>query len=83
MGNGSLREEVLKLPRKERALLAAELLASLDEPGEADASSSWETEIDRRLAGIQDGSTQLLDWSEVRTRIRAPRARPSESTRRS
>ena len=67
---------VLKLSRRERALLAAEILASLDGPAEADASSSWEAEIDRRLAGIQDGSTQLIDWSEVRTRIRAKLARP-------
>jgi len=76
MGNHSLREEGLKLPRRERALLAAELLAGLDGPADADASSSWEAEIDRRLAGIQDGSTQLLDWSEVRTRIRAKLPRP-------
>ena len=64
--------ELLKLPLEERARAARILLESLDdarpESGVAEAQAQ---EIARRLQGLADGSAKLLDWDEVREKVRA------------
>lgn len=64
-----LLEAVLGLPEADRAAMAAELLASLDSPPDADWDVAWLAELDRRSA-TADGEAELApEWSEVRTAI--------------
>ena len=61
--------DALRLDDDARAALAAELLASLDGPSDADAESAWNAEIERRIAAIEAGTIQLEPWEQVRRRI--------------
>lgn len=61
--------DALRLEPDARAELAAELLASLDGPADADAEAAWNAEIDRRIAAIEAGTIRLEPWSEVKRRI--------------
>jgi putative addiction module component (TIGR02574 family) len=64
----TLRDAVLQLPDEDRAWLAAEILASLDGPADSGVESAWEEEIDRRVAEIESGAVELLDWQVVKAR---------------
>ena len=61
----------LGLPLAERARLAYDLLASLDEPTDEDAEAAWDTELRRRIADIDAGQAELIDRQEFRRRIQA------------
>jgi putative addiction module component (TIGR02574 family) len=61
--------DALRLSDDARAELAAELLASLDGPEDADAQQAWETEIGRRIDAIEAGRIPLEPWDVVRQRI--------------
>ena len=61
--------DALRLGEHERAELAAEVLASLDGPGDPDAEAAWEAEIDRRIKAIDAGAMELEPWDAVRRRI--------------
>lgn len=61
--------DALRLDAPERAELAAELLASLTGPADANAEAAWDAEIDRRVAAIEAGTAQLEPWESVRRRI--------------
>ena len=61
--------DALRLGPDERAELAAEVLASLDGPADANAESAWEQEIRRRIAAIDAGSVELEPWEDVKHRI--------------
>lgn len=61
--------EALKLEVDARAELAAELLASLDGPGDAGADTAWAKEIERRVAEVELGTAQLEPWDEVKRRV--------------
>ncbi len=65
----ALRDALLKLPEEDRAELAADLLASFDGPPDADSSSAWEAEIEKRTADLRSGSVQPAEWSEVQARL--------------
>jgi len=61
----------MALPVKERADLAAELLASLDDAaGEdlADIEAAWAEEIERRARRVIAGETAGIPWDDVRRR---------------
>jgi len=45
--------DALRLDADARAELAAELLASLDGPADADAEAAWDAEIERRINAIE------------------------------
>lgn len=64
-----LLHEALRLPTQERAKLAAELIASLDGPADADMEAAWAAEIERRAAKVLSGESQGTPWEEVRKRI--------------
>jgi putative addiction module component (TIGR02574 family) len=67
-----LLQEAMQLSSDERELLAIELFASLEkEPGYDEA---WEAEIERRIKEIDDGTVELIPWSEVR-KLMAERVR--------
>jgi putative addiction module component (TIGR02574 family) len=65
----NLLNEALKLSNKERADLAARLLATLEPEMEASIREEWEAEIDRRLKDLKTGKTRTIPWSEARRRI--------------
>jgi len=70
----SVLEEALKLPANERADVAAELLASLDE-AEADDPAEverlWAEEIERRARRVLAGESSGVPWSDVRRGLEA------------
>ena len=59
----------LSLSPAHRATLARDLVASLDGPAEQDVSTAWIAEIGSRLAGIQQGDIEPIDWAQARNRI--------------
>lgn len=61
--------DALRLDPDTRAELAAELLASLDGPADADAEAAWAAEIDRRVEAIESGAVKLEPWALVKQRI--------------
>jgi len=69
-GGKKLLHEALELPIEERAELAAELIASLDGPADADVEAAWAAEIERRAARALSGESQGTAWEEVRDRIK-------------
>ncbi len=62
-------EEALTLPTQERARLAAELIASLDEGEDADVEQAWAIEIERRAEELRSGEVQGVPWEEARERL--------------
>jgi putative addiction module component (TIGR02574 family) len=71
-----LLDTVLRLPSRDRARFAKELIASLDGPPEEGVEQAWAAEIDRRSAEVDSGAVKLLDWEIVKGRTRRkPRAR--------
>ena len=60
----------LKLPDRERARLAAEILASLDGAPDADAEAAWAVEVERRAAEVESGAAKLEPWDDVLARVR-------------
>jgi putative addiction module component (TIGR02574 family) len=66
-----LLREALSLPLDERAHVAAELLASLDDaerehPDEVEAA--WAAEIERRARRVLAGESNGIPWEDVRRR---------------
>ena len=62
-------DQALKLPRDQRAGVARELIASLDDPAEEGVEGAWLDEAERRQREAAAGTVPLEDWSEVRERI--------------
>lgn len=76
--SAALRTEVLALPTEERAVLAVELLASLDddvaEGDPAEVDRAWGQEMVRRSQQIAAGDVKTLSWSEVLEQVAASRS---------
>ncbi len=67
-----LLREALALPVHERADVAAELLASLDEPSTDDAAAveaAWAREIERRARRVMSAESLGEPWDDVRRRV--------------
>jgi putative addiction module component (TIGR02574 family) len=62
-------EEALTLPTQDRARLAVELIASLDDGEDADAEQAWAVEIERRVEDLRSGKVKAVPWEEVRDRL--------------
>ncbi|USQ81698.1 addiction module protein [Ornithinimicrobium faecis] len=58
-------ESALTLPESERADLAHQLIASLEEPADDPAvvAEEWNAEIRRRLASVESGTTVGIPWA--------------------
>ena len=61
--------ELMKLPARERARLATELVQSLDDSEDPDAAAAWLDELDRRAREVVSRTAKLKDWTKVRRRI--------------
>ena len=69
-----LLREALALPLDERADVAAELLASLDDAeaeDPAEVEAAWAAEIERRARRVLAGGTTGIPWEDVRRRAEA------------
>ena len=67
-----LLREALTLPTEERANVAAELLASLDEEpasNQAEVEAAWAKEIERRARRVMSGESAGEPWEDVRARV--------------
>jgi putative addiction module component (TIGR02574 family) len=62
-------DAAMTLPDSERAILAAELIDSLDPAFDADHEAAWSAEIARRISAFDAGDTKTVPWAEVRARI--------------
>ena len=60
-----LSQRARALSPEDRALLAEQLLASLDEEADHDAETSWEKEIGRRVEEIRGGTARLVPAEQV------------------
>jgi len=68
----ALLREALALPADERADVAAELLASLDDAAAddpAEVEAAWAAEIEARARRVMNGESAGETWPEVRARI--------------
>lgn len=73
MTREALLQEALRLPRRERADVAAELLASLDDELTEDPQElekAWAAEIERRARRVLAGESAGTPWEDVEQRIR-------------
>jgi putative addiction module component (TIGR02574 family) len=68
MSTDELLAEALRLPRRERARVAEELLSSLEEPDD-DVAAAWATELERRSREVAEGRVQTVAWETVRAEI--------------
>lgn len=68
-----LAAEALSLPSESRALLAEQLVESLDASTPAPAShldKLWAAESQRRLAAVRSGRAQTISGEEAAARVR-------------
>ena len=63
--------EVLALPEQDRAYLAHQLIASLDDTVDPDAETQWNEVIDRRSREIEEGKVTCRPVAETVRDIRA------------
>ena len=68
MSTDELLAEALRLPRRERARVAEELLASLEEPAD-EVAAAWAAELERRSREVAEGRVQTVAWETARTDI--------------
>jgi putative addiction module component (TIGR02574 family) len=63
--------EALALPPDDRAQIAADLIASLDEEREDadEVATAWADELDRRARQTLYDSSSVEDWNRLRDRI--------------
>ncbi len=62
--------EMLALPQADRAFLAHQLIASLDDTVDPDAEAQWNDVIDRRSREIEEGKVSCRPIEEVVQEIR-------------
>lgn len=75
MSLDELLNELLHLPQPQRAKMAALLLASLDDVGDAESESAWVPELERRSQEITEGRVQAVGWKTVRGELLTELAR--------
>lgn len=63
-------ETALKLTERERARVAAELLASIDGGPDAGVDGAWAKELERRVRRVRSGKASGQPWSTVRAELR-------------
>ena len=61
--------EALSLDTRERAEIAAQLIASLDGEPDEDVEAAWAAEVDRRIEEVEAGRARLVPWGDVEHRI--------------
>ena len=75
----AILHEALALPLEDRANVAAELLASLDDDAiekPADVAAAWASEIEKRARRVMAGESIGVAWEDVRARAEATSQKP-------
>ena len=67
----AMLEQARRLSPEERAELARELLADLEESESPGWAAAWKAELARRHAAYEAGESKPLPWDEVRARMKA------------
>ena len=62
-------DQTMKMPPTDRAAIAEQLIASLDEVAEKEVEKAWQEEIQHRLSQIDSSEVQCLPWEEVKARL--------------
>ncbi|MBF0143261.1 MAG: addiction module protein [Magnetococcales bacterium] len=70
-------EQALTLPIRDRALIARQLLLSLEGENDPEAEALWQEELQRRLGELQSGQVACISWTEARERIAGRLRAPS------
>lgn len=65
-----LLQKALTLPENERAELAGNLIASLDQVVDRDSDAAWQEEVARRAADVRAGKVSTTSWEEVQHKAR-------------
>lgn len=65
-----LSQRARELTPEDRARLAEELLASLEEKLEPEVDAAWNEELRKRIAEVESGTARLIPASEVFARVR-------------
>jgi putative addiction module component (TIGR02574 family) len=63
-------DEALKLTVHERAEVAEQLIASLDEGPDTEVEQAWQEEVQRRLQQVERGEVKTVPWEKVQKRLR-------------
>ena len=58
------------LSAQDRARLAEELLASLDQEPDSEVDAAWDREIQRRVAEVESGTVALVSSEDVHAEAR-------------
>ena len=61
--------EALGLGARERAEIAAKLIASLDDAPDEDVEAAWAAEVERRVEAVEAGRANLVPWENVERRV--------------
>ena len=64
----ALLQQVLELPREQRARVAEDLLVSLEEPSE-DVAKAWVEVLTRRSTDVAEGRVQTVEWQDARAEV--------------
>ena len=71
MNLSTLEQNVLDLPKTERAHLLHLLLDSLDTPSENEVQEAWLVEASRRAAEIDSGKVTLVSGEQLEKEVQA------------
>lgn len=71
MNLSTLEQNVLDLPKTERAHLLHLLLDSLDPPSENEVQEAWLVEASRRAAEIDSGKVTLVSGEQLEKEVQA------------
>ncbi len=71
MNIDDIRRQALSLPLDQRALLAEQLLASLDAETDREVSELWLEEAARRAAEIDRGAVDLVTAEKLESQVAA------------
>ena len=69
--------EALALEDKERGLLTARLLDSMDEGRDQDTDTAWEAEVERRIDDLDANPSHTVSWDHVKARLAGNQEQPS------
>jgi putative addiction module component (TIGR02574 family) len=67
----NLFDQALSLSDSDRAALAASLIRSLETESDSDAEEHWKSEVERRIAEIENGDVELVPWDEVMAKLKS------------
>jgi len=62
--NLTILDEAVKIPPKERVVLAELILASIDYEDET-IKKSWLNEVKNRMQSVEEGTSKLLDFNQL------------------